>query len=373
KLSDPSQSVLEQLGFTKAQIDEANEYVVGTMTIEGAPHLKEEHYPIFDCANTCGVKGKRYIAYGAHVKMMAAVQPFISGAISKTINMPNSATIEEVKSVYWDAWKFMIKAIALYRDGSKLSQPLNSVTQDDELLAIGADDDDVAEPPPQMMNDIAAIRAVRERLPLKRVGWTQEAVVGGHKVFVRTGEYNDGRLGEIFIDMYKDGAAYRSLINCFAVSISKGLQYGVPLEEYVDSFTFTRFEPAGPVQGHPNIKMATSILDFIFRLLGYEYLNREDLVQVKPEHNGQATLALSDVTPTGPKIEPYAETATPVRVAAARSVTLTGEPIAAASEAMTAKAQGFTGDTCTNCGSMKMKRNGSCMVCIECGTTTGCS
>ncbi len=361
KATDSTFNVLEALGFTKEQISAANEYVTGTMTIEGAPHLKEEHYPIFDCANTCGTKGQRYIAYTAHVKMMAAVQPFISGAISKTINMPSNATIEEVKQVYWDSWKMMIKAVALYRDGSKLSQPLNSTSEEDEVAMLGADDEPIAEVTPQMMNAVGAVAAVKHKLPSKRVGWTQEAVVGGHKVFVRTGEYDDGRLGEVFIDMYKDGAAYRSLINCFAISISKGLQYGIPLEEYVDTFTFTRFEPAGPVQGHPNLKMSTSILDYIFRLLGYEYLNRNDLVQVKPEqsdHPVQTQLPGTQAVVEKP------------RNAATRAVSMSvSEP----DSRSTARAQGFTGDNCTNCGSMKMKRNGSCMVCIECGTTTGCS
>lgn len=363
KVNDPALNVLEALSFTKEQITAANEYVVGTMTIEGAPHLKEEHYAVFDCANTCGVKGKRYIAYNAHIKMMAAVQPFISGAISKTINMPSTATIEEVKQVYWDSWKMMLKAVALYRDGSKLSQPLNSTSEEDEIAALGADTEDINEVTPQAIQDISATRAIKEKLPSKRVGWTQEAVVGGHKVFIRTGEYHDGRLGEVFIDMYKDGAAYKSLINCFAIAISKGLQYGVPLEEYVDTFTFTRFEPAGPVQGHPNLKMATSILDFIFRLLGYEYLNREDLVQVKPNHGNDPVQ--TQLPGTGPTSQTQTAASTATRVVNMSPT----EP----ETRLTAKAQGFTGDTCTNCGSMKMKRNGSCMVCIECGTTTGCS
>jgi len=363
--ANPNINVLEALGFTKEEIAAANEYVVGTMTIEGAPHLKTEHYPIFDCANRCGTKGTRYIAYQAHLKMMAAVQPFISGAISKTINMPNEATIEEVKQVYWEAWKMMLKAIALYRDGSKLSQPLNTVSEDDELALLGGADEDVAEITPQAANDLAALRAVKEKLPDKRVGWTQEAIVGGHKVFVRTGEYHDGRLGEIFIDMYKEGAAYRSLINCFAIAISKGLQYGVPLDEFVDTFTFTRFEPAGQVVGHPNIKMATSILDYIFRLLGYEYINREDLVQVKPHAEASQTeLPL----PTQLSSETTALTPTPISPTTAQNA-----PTIIADDKAAARAQGFTGDTCSNCGSMKMKRNGSCQVCLECGTTTGCS
>ncbi len=363
KVSDPGLRVLEALGFTPEQITAANEYVVGTMTIEGAPHLKPEHYPIFDCANTCGLKGRRYIAYDAHVKMMAAVQPFISGAISKTINMPATATIEEVKRVYWDSWKMMLKAVALYRDGSKLSQPLNSTSAEDEIAALGGEEEAIAEVTPKVIQDISAARAVKEKLPAKRVGWTQEAIVGGHKVFIRTGEYHDGRLGEVFIDMYKDGAAYKSLINCFAIAISKGLQYGIPLEEYVDTFTFTRFEPAGPVQGHENLKMATSILDYIFRLLGYEYLNREDLVQVKPDHaNDPVQGQLPGTAPTPTTVKTTTTATDQVNMSATEPDTR-----------LTAKAQGFTGDSCTNCGSMKMKRNGSCMVCIECGTTTGCS
>jgi len=363
KVNDPALNVLEALNFTKEQIAAANEYVVGTMTTEGAPHLKIEHYPIFDCANKCGLKGQRYIAYNAHIKMMAAVQPFISGAISKTINMPASATIEEVKQVYWDSWKMMIKAVALYRDGSKLSQPLNSTSEEDEISALGSMEDDIAEVSPKTIQDISASRAVKEKLPAKRVGWTQEAVVGGHKVFIRTGEYHDGRLGELFIDMYKDGAAYKSLINCFAILVSKSLQYGMPLEELVDTFTFTRFEPAGPVQGHPNLKMSTSILDYIFRVLGYEYLNREDLVQVKPDHSADPVQA--QLPGTAAVVAP----AVTVNAATKQIDMSATEP----DTRLTAKSQGFTGDTCTNCGSMKMKRNGSCMVCIECGTTTGCS
>ncbi|MBI5466712.1 MAG: hypothetical protein HY975_00645 [Candidatus Kerfeldbacteria bacterium] len=256
----------------------------------------------------------------------------------------------------------MLKAVALYRDGSKLSQPLNSTNEEDEIALLGGDAED-SNPvvTPQMIQDVAAVRAVKQKMPPKRVGWTQEAVVGGHKVFVRTGEYNDGRLGEVFIDMYKDGAAYKSLINCFAILVSKSLQYGMPLEELVDTFTFTRFEPAGPVQGHPNIKMATSILDFIFRLLGYEYLNRDDLVQVNPDHPNH---------PVQAQLPGTAEVEKPALKQEVKQVTMSAsEP----DTRITAKAQGFTGDTCTNCGSMKMKRNGSCLLCIECGNTTGCS
>ena len=292
KLDDPAFELLAHLGFTKKDIEAANEHVCGSMTLEGAPHLKPAHIGVFDCANPCGRIGKRYLSVESHIHMMAAAQPFISGAISKTINMPNEATVEDCKQSYMLSWKLALKANALYRDGSKLSQPLNS-----QLLADDADAaDEVAE---QMLADkpmaaraaITAERIVeriierereREKLPGRRKGYTQKATVGGHKVYLRTGEYEDGRLGEIFIDMHKEGAAFRSLMNNFAIAISLGLQYGVPLEEYVEAFTFTRFEPAGLVQGNETIKNATSILDYIFRELAVSYLERNDLAHVDP-------------------------------------------------------------------------------------------
>ena len=262
------------------------------MTLEGAPHLDEQHLPVFDCANPCGRKGKRFLSVASHIHMMAASQPFISGAISKTINMPNDASVEDCKESYFLSWRLALKANALYRDGSKLSQPLNS-----QLLADDADEaEEVAE---QLMADkpmaaraaVAAERIVeriverermreREKLPNRRKSYTQKATVGGHKVYLHTGEYEDGRLGEIFIDMHKEGAAFRSLMNNFAIAISLGLQYGVPLDEYVEAFTFTRFEPAGLVQGNDTIKNATSILDYIFRELAVSYLGRNDLAHV---------------------------------------------------------------------------------------------
>ena len=267
------------------------------MTVEGAPHLKAEHYPVFDCANPCGRNGKRYLSVESHIRMMAAAQPFISGAISKTINMPNDATVEDCKAAYLLSWKLALKANALYRDGSKLSQPLQS-----QLIADEEDEDDVIE---AFIEKPAAARAAalaeqvvekvverivvmreRERMPDRRKGYTQKAVVGGHKVYLRTGEYDDGRLGEIFIDMHKEGAALRSLLNNFAIAVSLGLQYGVPLEEYVDAFTFTRFEPSGPVQGNDSIKYATSILDYVFRELAVSYLERFDLAHVDPTEAG---------------------------------------------------------------------------------------
>src|ERR1019366_6994369 len=250
-LASPTFDLLAGIGFSKREIEAANIHVCGAMTVEGAPYLKPAHYPVFDCANPCGRTGKRFLSVESHIKMMAAAQPFISGAISKTINMPNDATVDDCKSAYILSWRLALKANALYRDGSKLSQPLNS-----QLIADEDDEDDTIE---AFVERITVLRE-RERLPTRRKGYTQKAVVGGHKVYLHTGEYDDGRLGEIFVDMHKEGAALRSLLNNFAIAISLGLQYGVPLEEYVDAFTFTRFEPQGPGQGNDSIKYATSIL-----------------------------------------------------------------------------------------------------------------
>jgi ribonucleoside-diphosphate reductase alpha chain len=297
KLADPRFDLLSALGFTRREIEAANVHVCGAMTIEGAPHLKAEHYPVFDCANPCGRNGKRYLSVESHIRMMAAAQPFISGAISKTINMPNDATVEDCKAAYLLSWKLALKANALYRDGSKLSQPLQS-----QLIADEEEDEDVietfiekptaarasalAEKVVERVVERMVIMRERERMPDRRKGYTQKAVVGGHKVYLRTGEYDDGRLGEIFIDMHKEGAALRSLLNNFAIAVSLGLQYGVPLEEYVDAFTFTRFEPSGPVQGNDSIKYATSILDYVFRELAVSYLERFDLAHVDPTEGG---------------------------------------------------------------------------------------
>ncbi|MFO7181667.1 MAG: vitamin B12-dependent ribonucleotide reductase, partial [Pseudomonadota bacterium] len=263
KMSQPGFSLLRHLGFSDAQIEEANDVIVGRMTIEGAPYLREEHYPVFDCANRCGKLGKRYLSPMAHVRMMAAAQPFLSGAISKTVNLPNEATVEDVRQIYEEGWKLGLKAIALYRDGCKASQPLSTTSKERKEKEEAATEKPAAAAAVTMRRP----EGVRVRLPKKRRGFTQEAHVGGHKVFLRTGEYDDGTLGEIFIDMHKEGAAFRSLMNCFAMAVSIGLQYGVPLETFVEQFTFTRFEPHGVVTGHPNIKFATSIVDYIFRVL----------------------------------------------------------------------------------------------------------
>jgi ribonucleoside-diphosphate reductase alpha chain len=299
ELAKPNFDMLTALGFTRREIDAANIHVCGAMTVEGAPHLKPEHYAVFDCANPCGRLGRRFLSVESHIRMMAAAQPFVSGAISKTINMPNEATVEDCKSAYLLSWKLGLKANALYRDGSKLSQPLQS-----QLIADEDEEDDAdgvsafIEKPAAARTSALAERIVekvveritvireREKLPDRRKGYTQKAVVGGHKVYLRTGEYDDGRLGEIFIDMHKEGAALRSIINNFAIAVSLGLQYGVPLDEYVDAFTFTRFEPSGPVQGNDSIKFATSILDYVFRELAVSYLSRFDLAHVEPAETG---------------------------------------------------------------------------------------
>jgi ribonucleoside-diphosphate reductase alpha chain len=342
QLVDPNLDVLSALGFTKHEIQMANDYVCGRMTVEGAPHLAESDYTIFDCANKCGQYGTRYIAYEAHINMMAAVQPFISGAISKTINMSKEATISDISDAYILAWKLMVKAVALYRDGCKLSQPLNATASDldAELLQLQHDDIDETLTPERVQEIFAA---GYRQLPARRHGFTQEADVGGHRVVIKTGEYDDGNVGELHIDMYKEGASFRGLMNGFANAVSIGLQHGVPLDRYVEEFTFTRFEPAGMVIGDPRIKQATSVIDYVFRVLGSEYLSREDLVHVK------------DVPRTEPR--PDRRPVPGVKTTASDD----------------AKRQGFTGEACGQCGSMKVKQNGTCHLCIDCGTTTGCS
>lgn len=386
QLNDYTFSMLEALGFTKQQIDEANEYICGTMTVEGAPHLKDEHLPIFDCANKCGAKGQRYIAYMAHVRMMAAVQPFISGAISKTVNMPAEASIEDVAEVYLESWKLGVKANALYRDGSKLSQPLNSTNASDldEVLMLGDEEtlDETKGPKEVQVQIVEKVyhRAQRRRLPKKRTGHIREANVGGHKVFLRTGEFEDGTLGEIFIDMYKEGASFKGLLNCFAVLASKALQYGMPPEELVDTFTFTRFEPAGMVEGHEAIKNATSILDYVFRSIGYDYLKRTDFVHVKAvDETPVSKAATPELTPSVATMTANAVLNT-VNTAAESSLVDAGYSLVSsgsgngrAAKIVEAKAKGYTGEQCFNCGSMRVKRNGSCTVCDDCGTTSGCS
>ncbi len=437
KLDDPSFDLLRHLGFTRAEIEAANDHICGTMTLEGAPHLKAEHYPVFDCANACGKKGKRFLSVDSHITMMAAAQSFISGAISKTINMPNDADIGECKRAYELSWSLGVKANALYRDGSKLSQPLASALIEDddeaaEVLEIGNAHDKAIVLAEKIIEKVI-IKEVRsrerEKMPQRRKGYTQKANVGGHKVYLRTGEYQDGSLGEIFIDMHKEGAGFRAMMNNFAIAISVGLQYGVPLEEFVDAFTFTKFEPAGMVQGNDSIKQATSILDYIFRELAVSYLDRTDLAHVKPEghsfddlgrgeEEGKSNIrapseaaasksleVLKQISSTGylRKRMPHElmllqggagtvafdgardaqgviDTLVPVLTAAVGEAQdkLAGQtPRIAMGAGITArdkaKMQGYEGDPCGECGNYTLVRNGTCMKCNTCGGTSGCS
>ncbi|MFC1642188.1 vitamin B12-dependent ribonucleotide reductase [Myxococcota bacterium] len=370
KMSHPGFSLLRHLGFSSAEVEKANEVIIGRMTVEGAPHLLDHHYPVFDCANRCGRTGQRFLEPMAHIRMMAAVQPFLSGAISKTVNLTGEATVSEVQAIYEDGWRLGLKAVALYRDGCKASQPLSARSKEEK------DDKDAlpdTEPRPTLVASAGPVAlerptGVRARLPKKRHGFTQEALVGGHKVFLRTGEYDDGRLGEIFIDMHKEGAAFRSLMNCFAMAVSVGLQYGVPLETYVDQFTFTRFEPHGVVTGHPNIKFATSIVDYIFRVLGVEYLQRYDFAQVKPS---ELPVTIDDPTGRGlvdDSLGPPTSELAPLTDHA--PVTFGRE----GSGALGAQLEELMGDApvCDVCGHITV-RNGACYKCLNCGNSLGCS
>ncbi|RMG21587.1 MAG: vitamin B12-dependent ribonucleotide reductase [Deltaproteobacteria bacterium] len=404
-LSRPDFDLLAWLGFSAEEIRQANDYACGTMTIEGAPHVRDEHLPVFDCANRCGKYGRRYIPWEAHIRMMAAAQPFISGAISKTINMPADATVDDVKEAYLLSWRLGLKANAVYRDGSKLSQPLSAAWALDDL---SEEEEEAAEPvpaaaSPQEASERIVLRylARRRRLPHRRRGYTQKAVVGGHKVYLRTGEYEDGGLGEVFIDMHKEGAAFRSLMNSFAIAVSLGLQYGVPLEEFVDAFVFSRFEPNGIVQGNDRIKMATSVIDYIFRELAVSYLGRNDLAHVQeedlrhdamhqePEYEEEEVYERAEEAPVTVMV---AAGGAPSQVAAGfrpgrvgTGTGSTGMHVAAGGRRISsregqrmdavavARAKGYEGDPCTECGSLTLVRNGACLKCVSCGSTSGCS
>jgi ribonucleoside-diphosphate reductase alpha chain len=435
KLNDPTFNLLSHLGYSKADIDAANDHVCGTMTLEGAPYLKEEHLNIFDCANPCGKKGKRFLSVDSHIHMMAAAQSFISGAISKTINMPNDATIEDCQKAYELSWSLGVKANALYRDGSKLSQPLAAalVEDDDDAMDV-LESGNITEKAAVIAEKIVEkvivkeiVKSHREKMPERRKGYTQKAVVGGHKVYLRTGEYEDGQLGEIFIDMHKEGAGFRAMMNNFAIAVSVGLQYGVPLEEFVDAFTFTKFEPAGMVQGNDSIKNATSILDYIFRELAVSYLDRTDLAHVKPagasfddlgrgaEEGVSNVSELSDtaannslevlkqISSTGYLRKRLPQELVVLQGGQAGAVALSGtsDPVAALQtlvpevsvavamptstnttavgtatgldQRTKAKMQGYEGDPCGECGNYTLVRNGTCMKCNTCGGTSGCS
>jgi ribonucleoside-diphosphate reductase alpha chain len=432
-LDAPGFDLLTHLGFTKDEVSEANDFVCGTMTVEGAPHLKPEHEAVFDCANKCGKTGKRFLSWESHIRTMAAAQPFISGAISKTINMPYDATTDDVKRAYWLSWQLMTKANALYRDGSKLSQPLNSVSDSPEAATLAAITDEPAtEPRPEVVRVAEKITervihrylARRRRLPDRRAGYTQKSRIGNHKIYLRTGEYEDGTLGEIFIDMHKEGAAFRSMTNCFAIAVSLGLQHGVPLEEYADAFLFTRFEPNGVVQGNPHIKMSTSIIDYIFRELAITYLGRHDLAHVIPEdlradamhdedggdgtpYSGEQVVServvdadeynrganrlpaprTSHVKPlktSNGKSAPPAKPALTVQTARLKAPAVMAAvapavpakgPVRGSKEdaVRVARQKGYEGDPCGECGALTLVRNGACLKCDTCGSTSGCS
>ncbi len=363
----PGFSLLTYLGFTREQIDEANDVIVGRMTIEGAPYLKPEHHSVFDCANRCGKTGKRFLAPMAHVKMMAAAQPFLSGAISKTVNLPNEATVDDVREIYEEGWRLGLKAVALYRDGCKASQPLSTSsskeTKADDAGSRNATVERIETAQAVALVPLTRPTGTRVRLPKKRTGFTQEAKVGGHKIFLRTGEYVDGTLGEIFIDMHKEGAAFRSLMNCFAMAVSVGLQYGVPLETFVEQFTFTRFEPQGIVEGHPNIKFATSIVDYLFRVLGVEYLQRYDFAQVPPAEPKAGPVESGVVDALEPELS-----ATP------RLAEVATRAESSAGSALDAQLEEMMGDApvCDGCGHITV-RNGACYKCLNCGNSMGCS
>lgn len=398
QIEAPGFDLLSGLGFTKEQIAQANNYVCGTMTVEGAPHLKPEHLPVFDCANKCGKTGQRFLSAESHIRMMAAAQPFVSGAISKTINMPYGATVEDVKEAYQLSWKLMLKANALYRDGSKLSQPLNTVADVPDLEAAAAEE---GKAPAVKIAEKLVYRYIahRRRLPDRRAGYTQKARIGNHKIYLRTGEYEDGTLGEIFLDMHKEGAAFRSMCNCFAIAVSLGLQHGVPLEEFVDAFQFTRFEPNGVVSGNPYIKMATSIIDYVFRELAITYLGRHDLAQVLPEDLRGDALHREHEEPDFESEElvserlvdpqPAARHFAPPRSGHVNPAPGNGNgnghgPQAPAPRAAVltqsreekirqARLKGYEGDPCGECGQLTLVRSGACCKCDTCGATSGCS
>ena len=428
QLYDPGFSLLKHLGYTTGQIAAANDYVCGTMTVEGAPHLKDEHLPVFDCANRCGRIGRRFLSAMSHIRMMAAAQPFLSGAISKTINMPAEATVEDVKDAYQASWELMVKANAIYRDGSKLSQPLSTSGSEAEILVEEEPVDAVSAPAQVAERIVHRYIAGRRRLPDRRSGYTQKARIAGHKIYVRTGEYTDGTIGEIFLDMHREGAAFRSLMNSFAIAVSLGLQHGVPLEEFVDAFVFTKFEPNGTVTGNPHIKMSTSVIDYIFRELAVTYLGRDDLAHVSPKelrHDALHGEAGDDDLPAFEREEVVQErlvaedqlrpdvterhpdtvehprsdkvdvdvslhlgvTARPDTQPAAATIDaglatvaavaprnrLKDGPDTTAVRVAQARMKGYEGEACPECQSFTMVRNGTCLKCVTCGSTSGCS
>ncbi|MFM8429817.1 MAG: vitamin B12-dependent ribonucleotide reductase, partial [Holophagaceae bacterium] len=381
--------------FPQDRVDTFIQALTGTMTVEGAPHLRDEHLAIFDCANRCGRTGKRYIAPEGHLRMMGAAQPFLSGAISKTINLPAESTVEDVARIYEASWSLMLKAVALYRDGSKMSQAMaTNLDLLDGLESMSEPQMTNAEKTPILAQALTqqVVRTYQRRLPSRRGGYTQGVTIGGTKLYLRTGEYEDGALGEIFLDIHKEGAAFRSLLNCFAISVSMGLQHGVPLEEFCEAFLFTRFEPNGMVMGSEKIKITTSLIDFIFRELAITYLGRHDLahvdeevldseVQKKPENLAPFSTATKELVHGTPlpfdksTMEPPTAAASTKPVVQPQLVSVVSGQASKqqTSPSQLAKEKGYTGDPCPECGHLTLVRNGACMKCQTCGGTTGCS
>ena len=377
--------LLAWMDFAAEDVEAANVFALGAGTVEGAPHLDPAHLPVFDTATPSGRRGTRALSSDAHLLMMAAVQPFVSGAISKTVNLPADATIDDCARTYARAHALGLKAVALYRDGSKLSQPLMRLSGLDAVEDVASFAESAVEQAVER-----AVRMERERLPDRRTGYIQKAVIGGHKVYLHTGEYADGRLGEIFIDMHKEGTAFRSLMNNFAIAVSIGLQYGVPLEEFVEAFVFTRFEPSGIVTGNTRIRMANSILDYIFRELGISYLGWDTLAhsaegQDGPDHiGGGARERNPGAVPKryggysrGFLREGGEDNVLPFVTRESgdvHAVSTPGAPVLLKPDLKTqARFKGYTGDACAECGHFTLTRNGTCLKCDSCGATSGCS
>ncbi|MDR1840413.1 MAG: adenosylcobalamin-dependent ribonucleoside-diphosphate reductase [Holophagales bacterium] len=356
------------------------EALTGALTIEGAPHIRQEHLPIFDCANKCGRKGKRFITPEGHLRMMAAAQPFISGAISKTINLPVEYTASQIASIHEASWKMMLKAVAIYRDGSKMSQAMATNLDLLEGADVLLDEESSASEKSDALAKALTqkvVRVYRRKMPDRRAGYTQSATIGGTKLYLRTGEYEDGALGEIFLDLHKEGAGFRAVLNCFAIAISMGLQYGVPLEEFCEAFLFTKFEPQGMVQGSDTVKFSTSLIDFVFRELAISYLGRYELAQIPEEEfinligrkpESQAQVFQGQYTKMTPLFPENSVEQTPLKLSQPNYFV---SPAKDAYQA--AREKGFTGDPCIECGHLTLVRNGACLKCQTCGATTGCS
>jgi len=346
-IAQPNFSLLRHLGFDEADIEESNEKICGTQTIEGAPHLKKEHYAVFDCANKCGSRGQRFLSPMSHVKMMAAVQPFLSGAISKTINLPNEATVADVADIYMQSWKLGLKAIAIYRDGSKLSQPLNARREKKEEKERSVES--------QQVPSATVGQAVRRQLPDERQSITHKFNISGYKGYITIGLYDEGTPGEIFITMSKQGSVIRGLLDSFATTMSVSLQYGVPLKVLLNKLVNTRFEPSG-LTTNPQIRLAKSIIDYIGRYIGIKFLSPED------------QLELGIATPNSVAINqaPLPIKNTPSASTVDSKTNLSEEESPDMSETVVSS----DAPPCPNCGSMTTK-TGTCYTCLSCGSTTG--